>query len=95
MAGLALAAVVLAVFVLAFDRVAADRSLLLERPPTWGVAQQLRTMAIAAASILAVVPIRRLVGPAGVDRSTATPWQTLAAAIAGGIVAVGAAGLVL
>ncbi|MEL7210280.1 MAG: hypothetical protein AAGK32_18955, partial [Actinomycetota bacterium] len=62
---------------------------------TWGVAQQLRTMAIAAASILAVVAIRRLVGFGGVDRPKATPWHTLAAAIAGGIVAVGAAGLVL
>lgn len=91
----ALAALVLTVAVLGFDRLSADRSLLAERPPTWGVAQQLRTVAIAAASVLAVLSVRRMVGPATATHAGFTPARTAAAALSGAVVSVGAAGLLL
>lgn len=88
-------AVLVVMVVLGFDRLSADRSLLLERPPAWGIGSQLRTSGIAAASALAVASVRRLGRKVPGDHPATATAGTVAAAVLGAIVSIAGAGLVI
>lgn len=89
------AALVLVVVVLGFDRVRADRSLLLERPPDLGIVYLVRTVVIAAASVLGVLSVRRLTRSATVEEPVPATRSTVLATLAGAAISLGAASLVL